>query len=352
MERRMSYTYDEIQQQPRSWAQTLRTAAEQWNAIARSLAILPDTQFMCIGSGTSLYLAQSAAHALQELTQHVAVAAASSEVFLSPGSVVPAHVPVIAFIISRSGATSEALMAADYLKQHARNVAVIGVTCHQDTELARRSRYVIELPHAAERSIVMTQSYTNMLLALQVAAGLIAQNEQLLGELSTLPALLSTYLPAYEAVAQRIGGDHALQRFVYLGLGPNYGLAQEATLKLKEMTQTPCEAYNPLEFRHGPISIVSEGMAAVLLEGLRERSYIPDVEADIKRHGAYVVAVSPYDSTHADAHITLPAGLSDVARCTLYLPPVQLIAYYRALALGLNPDQPRNLSQVVVLQDA
>lgn len=347
----MSYTYREIQQQPQSWAQTIPTTIEQWQGIAQTMSIQSDTHFMCIGSGTSLYLAQSAAHAIQEVTRHVAAAVPSSEVFLSPASTVPTGVPVVAFVISRSGTTSEALIAADYLQHHFPNVQVIGVTCNHDTELSRRSQHVIMLPHASEQSVVMTQSYTNMLLALQIVAALIAENDQLLRELATLPRMLHEELSDFEAAAQSIGEDLALREFIYLGLGPNYGLAQEATLKLKEMTQTPCEAYNPLEFRHGPISIVSSGTAVVLLHGMRERSYILDVEADVKQHGAYVVAVGPYRST-ADTCILLPDGLSDIARSVLYLPPVQLIAYYRALALKLNPDQPRNLNQVVVLNAA
>ncbi len=344
----MSYTYREIQQQPQSWEQTIPATIDQWQRIADTVSIRPDTHFLCIGSGTSLYLAQSAAHALQEVTQHVAVAVPSSEIFLSPASTVPTGVPVVAFVISRSGATSEAVMAADYLRQRYLNVEVVGVTCNHDTELGRRSQHIISLPHATEQSVVMTQSYTNMLLALQIVAALIAGNDQFLSELASLPRVLHEQLSIFEAAAKSIGQNLALQAFIYLGLGPNYGLAQEATLKLKEMTQTPCEAYNPLEFRHGPISIVSPGTAVVLLQGMRERSYMQDVEADVMQHGAYVVAISPYRFA-AETCILLPDGLSDIARCVLYLPPVQLIAYYRALALKLNPDQPRNLNQVVVL---
>ena len=345
----MSHAYDEIQQQPSAWEQTISATREQWDRIARSLPIDPATHFVCVGSGTSLYLAQSAAYALQEVTQHVASAVPSSEIFLSPASTVPIHVPVIAFVISRSGTTSEALIAADYLRTQCSHVQVVGITCNRDTALAHASHHVIELPHAAEQAVVMTQSYTSMLLALQVVAGAIAGNDQLLQELSLLPSLLRERMPMFESVARQVGEDRDLHQFIYLGLGPNYGLAQEGTLKLKEMTQTPCEAYNPLEFRHGPISIVDEGTTVVLLEGQRERAYIDDVAADVKHHGAHIVAVGPYHSPHADTFVELPEGLSDIARCVLYLPPLQFIAYYRALARNLDPDQPRHLNQVVVL---
>lgn len=346
----MGHTYHEIQNQPRSWRETVMQAGDQWRRMAEDMPIGSDTHFLFIGSGTSLYIAQSAAQSLQEITGHVAAAVPASEIFLSPGSTVPRGVPVVAFVISRSGSTSEALKAADHLlTHHAENVQVMGITCNSGTQLAGRVRHTIELPHATEISVVMTQSYTNMLLALQIVAALIAEHATLLNQLARLPDLLEAELPGYESFARDIGNNLELDQFIYLGLGPNYGLAQEATLKLKEMTQTPCEAYNPLEFRHGPISIVRRGTAVVLLEGEREREYVSAVETDVRRYGAYVAAVAPYATGNADTAILLPSALADVARCVLYLPPVQLIAYYRAHALGLDPDQPRNLTQVVVL---
>ncbi|MEJ7653545.1 MAG: SIS domain-containing protein [Chloroflexia bacterium] len=139
------------------------------------------------------------------------------------------------------------------------------------------------------------------------------------------------------------------RHFVYLGLGIKHGLAQEATLKLKETTQTPCEAYSTLEFRHGPISIIEPGVAVVILGGMREQYYLPSLMADVREYGGYVAALAPYETEHTDHALQLPEGLSDVARAILYMPALQFLAYYRALAVGLDPDQPRNLNQVVVI---
>lgn len=348
-ERSLSHTYNEIQNQPRSWERTVPATREQWTRLSERVKVAEDAHFLFIGCGTSLYIAQSAAHAFQEVTGRPATAVPASEVFLSAESTVPGNEPVLAFVISRSGATTEALIAAEYLTRQRENAQVIGITCNSGTALAGRAQHIIELPHASEQSVVMTQSYTSMLLGLQTVAGLIAGDGRLLDELDRLPGLLRTQLSGQEQFARNLGENLDQQRFVYLGLGPNYGLAQEGNLKLKEMTQVPCEAYNPLEFRHGPISTVTEGTALVLLEGVREREYVTSVEADMKRYGAYLAVLSPYGSEHADVALQLPEGLSDVARCVLYLPALQLIAYYRALALGLDPDQPRNLNQVVVL---
>jgi glutamine---fructose-6-phosphate transaminase (isomerizing) len=161
-----------------------------------------------------------------------------------------------------------------------------------------------------------------MLLGLQVVAALVAGKLELLAELKRLPDVLGERLDAFESFAGSVADDLGQEQFIYLGLGPNAGLAEEATLKLKEMTQTSCEAYSPLEFRHGPISIVREG----------------DERRDAG--GAARAGVRARPGGRAEA---------DIGRCVLYLPPAQLIAFRRARALGLDPDRPRNLSQVVVL---
>ncbi len=345
----MSYTYEEIRSQSAAWRATLEMTVAEWPRLARSLPLGPEVNFLFVGSGTSLYVAQTAAHSVQEVTGRVARAVASSDVFLSGVSVLPRGVPVVAFVISRSGETSEAVMAAEHLVANCPDSRVVALTCNGDTQLARSAHHSLNLPHAAERSVVMTRSFTSMVIALQAIAALIAGNQDLLEELRRLPDLLDLWWSRFEEFGQAIGTDERCDQFIYLGLGPNEGLAEEATLKLKEMTRTTSEAYNPLEFRHGPISIVREGTAVVLLEGIRERAYMADLEADLKGFGAMVATIAPFQPSTADRSVELPGGLTDVARCALYMPPLQLIAYHRAVAAGLDPDQPRNLTQVVRL---
>jgi len=345
----LSYASAEIHSQPETWTETLAAVPEQWRRIAPHVPFAPDTHVLFIGCGTSFYLAQTAAQSFQEVTGHPATAHPGSEIFLSPASTVPQSVPVIAFVISRSGATSEAILAARFLNSASSLIRTVGITCRPDAELARETHHAIELLHVEERSVVMTRSFTNMLIALQLVAGIVASDDAMQAELARLPDLLRPRLNAMAEFARDLGGRADIRRVIYLGLGPNYGLAAEATLKLKEMTQVECEPYNPLEFRHGAISTVRDDTAVVFLAGEREREYIPDAEAHVKRYGAYVATIAPYPSAHAAAQILLPDGLSDLARCALYLPPLQLLAHERALLLGLDPDAPRNLGHVVVL---
>jgi glutamine---fructose-6-phosphate transaminase (isomerizing) len=345
----LSHTYEEIKNQPTAWRLTVPAVTEQWKRISASLDLGERTHFLFVGSGSSLYISQVAAQVMQEATGHVSSAVPSSDVFLSTGSTVPQGVPVIAFVISRSGRTSEALIATDHLRSHCRSVTVVGVTCNADTELERRADYTLALPHASERAVVMTQSFTSMLLALQVVAAIVADDDALLEELSHASSELETRFPQYEEFARSIGEDTDRRQYIFLGLGPNFGAAQEGTLKLKEMTQTICEAYGPLEFRHGPISIVGTDTVVVLLEGERERAYVGDLESQLRQYGARVATIAPFASTGGGSCLELPKSLRDIARSVMAVPALQLIAYRRALALGFNPDQPRNLTQVVEL---
>lgn len=347
----MDKTYQEISNQSKSWQQTLDIVAQSWSDTGLTFDS-PGTHALFIGCGTSLYLAQSAARLFQEVTGIISVASPASEVMLTSEAVVPANMPVIAFAISRSGTTSEILMAVDYLHRTYSNVKTVGVTCHSEKTLAKLAHAAICLDHAREESVVMTQSFTNMLLALQWIAAHTAKRTDLMTELAQLPQALETGMDSMMEFATTIGRDAGLNQFIYLGLGSYNGLAEEGTLKLKEMTQTPCEAYNPLEFRHGPISIVEQGTATVFLVSQVHASYIRGVIDDVKKLNARVFVLTPaafVDDFAGHAVLPLADGFSDWARAVLYMPVLQFLAHARAVELGLNPDRPRNLSQVVIL---
>jgi glucosamine--fructose-6-phosphate aminotransferase (isomerizing) len=337
----MNYTYAEICNQPNSWEITIQAATDAWESIKNSVRIRADIQFLFLGCGTSYYLSQSAAALFQELTGHVARAVPASEVFLSPASVVTRSAPTVAFAISRSGTTSEVLLAAKFLTMNFPNVELVGVTCNKENELSHIVSPTLALSHAAEQSVVMTQSFTNMLLALQVIAAKIAGREDVLAELSALPKALRNQLTDAERFAKTLADDLSRKYYVFLGLGKYYGLANEANLKLKEMTQVFSEAYNPLEYRHGPISMLNSQSCVVLIGGDEAEEYLDDLYNDLIRTGSHVAYLNSKN---------VGQGFSDWSRTVLYMPTLQYLAYYKSIALGLNPDEPRNLTKVVVIE--
>ncbi|KUO95353.1 SIS domain-containing protein [Ferroacidibacillus organovorans] len=347
-----NHTLTEIKNQPASWEQTLKIVPAQWRAIAKGLTLSPQTQFLFIGCGTSFYLAQSASRLFQAVTGYNASAVPASEVFLSDSSVLSRKAPTVAFAISRSGTTSEVLMAVNHLAQHHRTVDVIGVTCTEGSTLTKDTRNHIVLSHAAEKSVVMTQSFTNMLLALQWIAADLAMRPDLIEELERLPELAAQSLTGAEHFGKTYGRTSDASSFIFLGLGAYYGLAAEATLKLKEMTQVPCEYYTTLEFRHGPISIVRASTRVIILADEAHASYTASLVRDVRAVEGQVVCLTTQsnDTLKAERGVfALPDGLSDWSRAVLYMPALHFLAYEKATQLGFDPDAPRNLSQVVIL---
>ncbi len=344
-----SLTLQEILAQPEGWAGAIGTATRLAPELRRLMAGAP---VVFCGCGTSRHLAIAAARIHQEVAGVASLPIAASEVFLVPEGVLPpGHKgPLVAF--SRSGETTETVLAARFYRERGFG-SVIGVTARADSALAAASDLSLVLPWADDQSVVMTCSFTTMLLAVWTAAALVAGDETYLAELKRLPDLAAGAIDASRPLAARLGRDAGLGHFVFLGLGGYLGLALEGMLKLKEMTQIPAEAYSPLEFRHGPISVVDRATAVVLLATDRGSRYFRDLLADVRRCGGRTVAVGhPLEELGADQNLPLGAagtGLTDRSRGLLYMPFLQLLALERAVALGRDPDRPQNLTRVVQL---
>ena len=342
------FTYQEIMAQPDLWSDTVDHMAKRAGTLSRFVADADPEEVIFTGCGTSHYISIAAALSFQEITGISARAEPASALLLNPRAVIARGRRTLVVASSRSGQTTEVVRAMEALKRDP-FVRRIAVTANPASELAAQAQYSIVLDHVRERSIVMTGSFTSILLALQMLACIAA------GEADRIPAAGmpeagSRVLPAAEAAAERLGNDLSRDHFIYLGLGAYFGLACEGMLKMKEMTQAASEAFNPLEFRHGPISVLNERCAAVLLCRAADGAYERDLVRDMERLGTITARVGSDagDSpTAPDVRVGSDAG--DPLRAVLYLPFLQLLAYHRARRLGLDPDKPRHLSSVVVL---
>lgn len=128
--------------------------------------------------------------------------------------------------------------------------------------------------------------------------------------------------------------------------------ASEANLKMKEMSLAYSEAFHFMEFRHGPMSMVNRHtlIVGLLSEAASEQEI--QVLREMRKQGARTLVLStqtvPADA--ADYQIMLQTKLPEMQRAVLFLPVLQLLGYYRALKNGQNPDQPHNLTAVIVLE--
>ncbi|MFC4075804.1 SIS domain-containing protein [Salinithrix halophila] len=345
-----TYTEREIRRQPELWHQTIALVKEKREWIREQFLDASPEEILFTGCGTSYYLSIAAAAIFAEKTGFPAKAVPASDLYLKPTSVLSPRRRTWVIGSSRSGNTTELVRA---LQTAERQFAVpcLGVTGNPESELARQTTTLL-LPHIQEKSVVMTGSFTNLLLSLQIITAFIAEDERFLEELKHLADLGDQILAKSEEWGRLLGEDRTRDRTVYLGLGANFGLACEGMLKLKEMTQEVSEAFNPMEFRHGPISILDERWRVVLVSDRSLTSFEETLVRELKETGAEICAIGDGVATlGADRPLDLSSGLSDAARAALTVPALQWMAFYRTYQMGLNPDRPRNLNPVVLLKD-
>jgi glucosamine--fructose-6-phosphate aminotransferase (isomerizing) len=344
---RGAHTYREIRSQGEVWQATLAGLAAQAGPLA-NLWQQPADEVIFTGCGSTYYLALAAAATWQALTGQRARGVPASELWLFPDLVL-ARPETRVVAVSRSGETTETLRALETVA--ARGLRqVLAVTVYGERELARRAPHALVTTGAEEESVAQTRSFSSMLLLAQAAAALAAGNEPALAALRQLPAFFDPLVGRYEALSRQLAEDMRLERFIFLGSGAYYGIANEAMLKMKEMSLSPSEAFHFLEFRHGPKSVVAPG---TLLVGLvSDTAYEQELKvlAEMRDLGATVLAlVDAGRDVPADHVVVTGTGLPELARAALLLPVLQLLAYYRSYAKGLNPDRPNNLDAVVRL---
>lgn len=302
-----------------------------------------------IGSGSSYYQALAMAATYRRWTGRSAAAHPSSDIFLFRAQTAPGATKQYLLVgVSRSGESTEVVLAIDSVKDLP-NWDIAGITCYENSSLAQRASCLVS-PLGKETSTVMTKSFSSMTFMMQAAIALAAGQPALTTEMAATLAADAAIVAQSDAFAKPIA-DRGFTNYIYLGMGAYYGLALEACLKIKEMSYVWTEAYGTLEFRHGPKSIIEPGSLVVLLLSEQARSYEIKVAQEMQAYGAFVViltAKAGEDTAFADAVLELGGeDRCDEARAALYLPALQYLGFYTALQRGVDPDQPRNLTQVV-----
>jgi glutamine---fructose-6-phosphate transaminase (isomerizing) len=345
-------TLQEILTQPPAWSGALK----EFKASAVLQKLLDKTtartEWLFVGCGTSFYLAEAAAASWNAFSKQSARAVPASEILLFPALAVPRVANLQTVIISRSGSTSEAVRAAKALKDVHR-VPTLGITCSPDSPLAAACDMTIEISSADEKSTVMTRSFTSMLLVLQYLAALKSGDAQFTAEVEKLAGRFERVLPDYSARLSEFTEKHEFQDYVFLGQGPFYGIARESALKLMEMSCSFTQAFHTLEFRHGPKAIVGPETCLTFLisEGAKDAEV--EVLQEMKELGAVIIAVCNKANAaireSSDLLFELSVEGGDVVAAAPSVIPAQLLGVYAGLKKGLNPDAPKNLTRVVML---
>jgi glucosamine--fructose-6-phosphate aminotransferase (isomerizing) len=329
-------TYREIKSQMDAWAQALNlTRAAQFPK-----AELYD-QVIFTGCGSTYYLSLAAAALHQELTGRISRAVPAGELLLNPKSVL-ANRKTLLVALSRSGATTETLRAVERFK--ADKLGEVVVISNYAEALAELAEASLVISKGQEESVAQTRSFASMYVAAVGFAARMAGQNDLLDDMSSLPEIGERLIRDFDAAARQIGENLDFDRFYFLGSGIRYGLACETNLKMKEMTLTHSEPFHFLEFRHGPMSMVNEKAVVVGMLSERNFSHEQAVLNEMQALGGKIVGLA-----ESGADVNFRSGIPESVRGVLYLPVLQMMAFYRSLAKGLNPDRPNNLTAVVQL---
>lgn len=348
------YSLAEILSQPECWSACLAQLQEKSYVEHLLEPFRGSAEWLFVGCGTSYYLAMAAASNWSALTGQRARAIAASELLLFPDAVLAGSEKLAAAVISRSGRTSEAVRAAEILERR-KGIRTLAVTCTPDQPLEQIATRTLLLQAAREESTVMTRSFTSMLIGLQYLAAATAQDGRMIEALRQLPTAAKTFPAQLNRRVSEFVSSRQFEDYVCLGQGPFYGLACESALKLTEMSVSYAQSFHTMEFRHGPKSIVSPETLIVFL--LSERGFDAECEVlrEIKELGGATFTITNRANelvrASSDLVIELGMDLPEFARVAPFVFGTQLAGLYTGLKKGLDPDHPRNLSSVVVLDD-
>jgi len=341
-----SHMLREIETQGDAWAGALEALAGD-EALAGALRGAA-RETLVLGAGSSYYLGIAARGAF--VRRGVAARAApASEILLHP-ELYPLAEGGTAIAVSRSGTTTETLRAVARLK--AGGALAVGITTAPDTPIRTACDHTVAIPGAAEASTVQTRSFSAQLVATLALAATQAGDEAALTALRRLPTLAPGWIERLEPVVAPLAS--LPHRIYVLGTGDLWGIAMEGALKLKETSLTEAEAFQTLEFRHGPQSMVDADTLVIGLVGEDRGGAETAVLREMVALGGRVLMVCEDPGRagrvpHAQV-LAIGSGLPLEARLPLYLPPLQLIAHQRGLDKGLDPDHPRNLRFSIELE--
>ena len=355
-QKRLGYfhTMQEICQQPWTWLRTCDRMIAARDGLRQDVSGI--RSLVLTGSGSSEYAAQCVSLPLQNELGVCTESISGGALLLYGGKALPVGRPGLLVSLARSGDSPESRAAVKLLLDTEPGFRHVVVTCNEEGSLAREWRVhekvrVTTLPaETHDKSLVMTSSFTNLLLAARYI-GMLERPDgyrKLCERLSQITSELMR--SSFDTLAKIAAAD--FRRAVFLGSGSLFAASREAALKMLELTSgrvtTMCETY--LGFRHGPMSYVQDDTLIVcdLSCDPTIRAYELDLlhELDRKKLGLSKVIVGeniPDSAVREGDEVIECRGLTELGdeeTPTVYVVVAQLLAFFRCLEEGLQPDSP------------
>jgi glutamine---fructose-6-phosphate transaminase (isomerizing) len=312
-----------------------------------------------VGCGTAYYAGLVAKYWFEQLARLPVEIEIASE-FRYRESPLPAGGVTLA--VSQSGETADTLAALHYAKSQGQKI--VSIVNVQHSSIARLSDFVLPTLAGPEIGVASTKAYTTqltVLLCLAVAAALERKHidtkraADILQALHKVPAQINLILRESHRLQELAQHIVDATDILYLGRGLLYPLAMEGALKLKEISYIHAEGYPAGEMKHGPIALIDDTMPVVFLapsDNLFEKT-ASNIQETIARGGKVILFTDKLGLAKLGpmSFWSMAVPTSDaVVAPLLYAIPVQLLAYYAAVAKGTDVDQPRNLAKSVTVE--
>jgi glucosamine--fructose-6-phosphate aminotransferase (isomerizing) len=353
----------EIYEQPVVVAQTLRSYIRP----VEQMVALPDMDFdlaaiervVIIACGTASYVGMIGKYWVERFARlPVEVDVASEYRYRDP--VLPPN--TLGVVVSQSGETADTLAALRHLK--ANGVVTAGIINVPTSSMAREVDLLLPTHAGPEIGVASTKAFTCQLAVMAALAVNLArakgklsaaEEADIVRQLIESPAAISAALSHSDEIAGMARTIAIARDVLYLGRGPEYPMALEGALKLKEISYIHAEGYASGEMKHGPIALIDSAVPLIVIAPsgpLFDKTVSNMQEAQAR--GAQVVLIS-------DAEGIAQAGEGTIATIEMprvhpliaplvYAVPVQLLAYHVAVVKGTDVDQPRNLAKSVTVE--
>lgn len=268
----------------------------------------------------------------------------------------------LALFISQSGETADTLAALRHAKSEGQKIAV--VVNVPTSSMAREADLLLPTHAGPEIGVASTKAFTCQLAVLAALAahlavvkGVMSRDEErdIVRHLTETPAALNAALAHDEDIEGMAHHVAPARDVLYLGRGPDYPLALEGALKLKEISYIHAEGYASGEMKHGPIALIDEAVPVIVLapSGPLFEKTVSNMQ-EVRARGGKIVLISDSEGLAEAgegcmATIEMPKVHPLIAPI-VYAVPVQLLAYHVAVAKGTDVDQPRNLAKSVTVE--
>ena len=358
------YMQKEIFEQPASLRTTFRGRLDhdEGKVVLGGLAqyakeLVKSKRYILLGQGTALHAAMIGEYLLEDLAKVPTEVEYASE-FRYRNPIIEDGTVVVA--VSQSGETADTL--AGLLEAIDRGALSLGVINVVGSSIARETDAGVYLRVGPEIGVASTKAFTGQVAVLTLISLFLSRRRfmsasacaRLIRELEAIPDKMETILAQADAIKQITEKYITQENWLFLGRGVNYPTAMEGALKLKEISYIHAEGMPAAEMKHGPIALITEGMPVVFVanQGPQYEKVLSNIE-EVRTRGGHVIAVA----TEGDTQITRLAEdviyVPDVAEPLsplLTVVPLQLMAYYAALARGHDVDKPRNLAKSVTVE--